>query len=85
MIFRCIPLHRHSAGAKGLCQERAYVSGIEAGNALVRSGTLQPASSFAALGPEHPVLPIRADEPQVVAGKQAAKALAPLLSFMRRS
>jgi hypothetical protein len=27
-------------GAKGLCQERAYVSGIEAANALARNGLL---------------------------------------------
>lgn len=82
-------------GAKGLCQERAYVSGLEAGNALLRSGAMQAATAVApwggaaasgsgALYPEHPVLPIRPDEPQVVAGKAAAKALAPLLTFMRR-
>lgn len=97
-------------GAKGLCQERAYVSGLETGNALLRTGALQPSTAVAARGGgsdggggeefrssslldlmprvpsyrEHKVLPIRPDEPQVVAGKAAAKALAPLTSFMRR-
>ena len=32
-------------GAKGLCQERAYVSGIEAANALARSGVLAQAAA----------------------------------------
>jgi len=44
-------------GAKGLCQERAFVSGFEAANALLRdtvSSTFKP----------HPVLPVREDEPQ---------------------
>lgn len=74
-------------GAKGLCQERAYVSGLEAGNALLRSGALQGSTAVAAWGGaqagggagEHPVLPIRPDEPQVVAGKQAAKAAAAII------
>jgi len=55
-------------GAKGLCQERAYVSGVQAANALARGG---------ALGVEHtrirPVIPVRDDEPQVVAGRAVNK------------
>lgn len=43
-------------GAKGLCQERAYVSGLEAANALLRD------SGVAA--PPHTVLPVREDEVQ---------------------
>merc|ERR1712087_630268 len=52
-------------GAKGLCQERAYVSGLEAANALARSGVLGTKH-----GREHVVIPIRKDEPQVRAGRQ---------------
>jgi uncharacterized protein with NAD-binding domain and iron-sulfur cluster len=43
-------------GAKGLCQERAFVSGLEAANALLRD-TVDEYKS-------HPVLPVREDEPQ---------------------
>ena len=58
-------------GAKGLCQERAYVCGLEAGNSLLKrkivSGTRQ-SQPF-----QHPVIPIRADEPQVVFGRTINK------------
>mmetsp|Transcript_35297 Transcript_35297/g.82467 ORF Transcript_35297/g.82467 Transcript_35297/m.82467 type:complete len:595 (+) Transcript_35297:65-1849(+) len=60
-------------GAKGLCQERAYVSGLEAANALARSGVL------GANKKEHQVLAIRADQPQVVAARAANKNLMLLL------
>jgi len=50
-------------GAKGLCQERAYVCGLEAGNSLIRRGIVNSAA------PSHPILPIRADEPHVVLGR----------------
>lgn len=53
-------------GAKGLCQERAYVSGIEAANALVRANVLGTARNRK----QHPVIPIREDEPQVKVGRQ---------------
>jgi uncharacterized protein with NAD-binding domain and iron-sulfur cluster len=49
-------------GAKGLCQERAFVTGIEAANELVFK-TFGKAASEAK---KHPVIPIRADELQVV-------------------
>ena len=62
-------------GAKGLCQERAYVSGLEAANALARSGALG-----VGLGRQHPVIPIRDDEPQVVAGRAVNKQLQDLLN-----
>jgi len=52
-------------GAKGLCQERAYVTGLEAANALARSGSLGKIHSKI-----HPVIPIREDEPQVKLGQQ---------------
>jgi uncharacterized protein with NAD-binding domain and iron-sulfur cluster len=42
-------------GAKGLCQERAFVSGFEAANSLLRSAS----SEFN----PHPVLAVREDEP----------------------
>lgn len=51
-------------GAKGLCQERAYVSGLEAANALARTSQLKGNTR------QHPVIPIRDDEPQVVLGRQ---------------
>jgi len=46
-------------GAKGLCQERAYVSGIEAGNALLRGAAATAEDGEACA---HPVLPVREDE-----------------------
>ncbi|KAA8497385.1 15-cis-phytoene desaturase, chloroplastic/chromoplastic [Porphyridium purpureum] len=63
-------------GAKGLCQERAYVSGLHAANVL-GSEALEKASS----GPlaAHTVLPVRADEPQVQLGRLANSALMRLL------
>lgn len=54
-------------GAKGLCQERAYVCGLEAGNSLIRRQIVHGG------GHSHPVLPIRADEPQVVLGRALNK------------
>ena len=59
-------------GAKGLCQERALVSGYEAANSLLRDGTLLRGSAVRT----HPVLPVRPDEPQVEAGRAAARAAA---------
>jgi len=53
-------------GSKGLCQERAFVSGLEAANALARRGTLGADKRR-----EHPVIAIREDEPQVQAGRAA--------------
>lgn len=47
-------------GAKGLCQERAYVSGLEAANALLRSSDVATK--------KHQVLAVREDEPQFKAG-----------------
>ena len=54
-------------GAKGLCQERAYVCGLEAGNSLLRRGIVSGADLPGTR--QHPVIPIRADEPQVVLGR----------------
>lgn len=51
-------------GAKGLCQERAYVSGFEAANSLLRSTLVNDAESFR----ETEVLPCREDEAQFKAG-----------------
>ena len=60
-------------GAKGLCQERAYVSGLEAANSLIRR---QIVSGSTASGPRpHAVLPIRADEPQVQLSRSLNAAL----------
>ena len=54
-------------GAKGLCQERAYVCGLEAGNSLLRRNIVQGANQSNAK--QHPVIPIRADEPHIVLGR----------------
>lgn len=56
-------------GAKGLCQERAYVSGLEAANSLARRGKLQGVSK------EHEVLKVREDETQYVVGSRVNKAV----------
>ena len=58
-------------GAKGLCQERAYVCGLEAGNSLLRREIISGTTPSQAL--PHPVIPIRADEPQVVLGRTINK------------
>ena len=65
-------------GAKGLCQERAYVSGLEAGNALLRAGVAGAGGSRQ----QHTVVPVRPDEPQVVAGRAAAAAAAGLATAL---
>jgi len=52
-------------GAKGLCQERAFVSGIEAANALLRD-TNRKNEDYK----KHPVLPVREDEPQFTAAAE---------------
>ena len=55
-------------GAKGLCQERAYVCGLEAANSLLRRGVVRGMGSG-----EHRVIPVRPDEPQVVLGRALNK------------
>jgi hypothetical protein len=54
-------------GAKGLCQERAYVCGLEAGNSLIRLNIVKGSNQSKII--QHLVFPIRADEPQVVLGR----------------
>lgn len=66
-----VRLGEREHGAKGLCQERAFVTGLEAGNSLVRRGLVG-----AGFQREHPILSIREDEPQVKLGREAAKAFA---------
>ena len=58
-------------GAKGLCQERAYVCGLEAGNSLLKRKIVSGTTQSQPL--QHPVIPIRADEPQVVLGRTINK------------
>ena len=63
-------------GAKGLCQERAYVSGLEAANELGRNALrVCDANAKKAALREHVVIPVRADETQVVVGRAANKAV----------
>lgn len=64
-------------GAKGLCQERAYVSGIEAANSLASSGALGASMQ------QKPVLSIREDEPQVVLGRALNKRVMQVLRSFR--
>lgn len=59
-------------GAKGLCQERALVSGLEAANLLARRGVLGASK-------EHDVIPVRDDELQVQLGRAANKTVAQVL------
>ena len=49
-------------GAKGLCQERAYVSGIEAANSLLKSTETAISTDY------HQVLAVREDEMQFKLG-----------------
>ena len=66
--------------AKGLCQIRAYVCGLEAANALLRSGVAR--GPDAATRQEHPVCPIRPEEPLVLLGRAINKlVLDPLEAF----
>uniref|UniRef100_A0A7S0DH89 Amine oxidase domain-containing protein n=1 Tax=Amorphochlora amoebiformis TaxID=1561963 RepID=A0A7S0DH89_9EUKA len=60
-------------GSAGLCQERAYVAGIEAANRLIRKygGSA-----------EHPILDIEKDEPQFKALKQVAKSADNVISSL---
>jgi len=55
-------------GSKGLCQERALVSGYKAGNVLLSELGFRD-------GQKHPVIPIRDDEPQFAFGQSIAKSL----------
>jgi HAMP domain-containing protein len=73
-------------GAKGLCQERAFVSGIEAANLLARSGVLDAAANAndssqqsrrhnvnqnLQYGRQANVIPVRSDELQFQLAKTA--------------
>jgi len=69
-----VRLGERETKAKGLCQERAFISGLEAANALARSGVLGDEHTR-----QHEVLEIRDDEPQVVAGRQLNKLVGDVL------
>ena len=71
-------------GAKGLCQERAFVCGLEAANALARSGVLSSTATSSAASTLSEgtsmrkerlakVLPIRDDEIQFTVAKDINK------------
>lgn len=61
-------------GAKGLCQERALVTGLEAANSLARRGILDKCVR------EHTVIPVRDDELQVQVARSVNRTAARLLS-----
>ena len=64
-------------GSKGLCQERAFVSGLEAANALSRSGALSSSQSVSGGEKRREklanVIPIRDDEVQYTVAKDVNK------------
>lgn len=64
-------------GSKGLCQERAFVSGLEAANALSRSGALSSSQSLSGGEKRREklanVIPIRDDEIQYTVAKDVNK------------
>eukprot|EP01035_Chromulina_nebulosa_P017252 gene17252-22782_t len=64
-----VKLGFYEHGSKGLCQERAYVTGIEAANALARSGSLGVKRKYKRIE----VLPVRQDEIQVKLGRDINK------------
>jgi hypothetical protein len=86
-----VKLGAREHGAKGLCQERAFVAGLEAANALLddlgpvaAAGPAKDAGRPRHAGKRHRVLPVRPDEPQVVAGWAAARRLPKALRFWVR-
>ena len=56
-------------GSKGLCQERAYVAGLQAANSLIE------AEADERPGVPHTVLQVRDDEPQVKLGREVNRKL----------
>ena len=66
-----VRMEEREFGAKGLCQERAYVCGLEAGNSLLQRKIVAGTRQSQPL--QHPVIPIRPDEPQVVLGRSINK------------
>jgi len=63
-----VRMEEREHGAKGLCQERAYVSGMEAANVLKEKGIVEGKD-----GKEFKVVPVREDEPQVKAVRAVNK------------
>ncbi len=69
--------NRGEHGAKGLCQERAYVSGLVAANRIL----LQFTDRLPLFRKLPKILPIRMDEPQVTLGRKLNKQVA---GFVKR-
>eukprot|EP00457_Paulinella_chromatophora_P002525 gb/GEZN01002530.1/.p1 GENE.gb/GEZN01002530.1/~~gb/GEZN01002530.1/.p1 ORF type:complete len:669 (-),score=116.29 gb/GEZN01002530.1/:444-2324(-) len=63
-----VQMGKRETKAKGLCQERAFISGLEAANALSSQGLLR-ARTASGPPPQVKVLQIRGDEPQVMIGR----------------
>ncbi|GBF89848.1 amine oxidase [Raphidocelis subcapitata] len=70
----CVAQGPGTHGAKGLSQEKAYATGLQAGNAAARLLGLAPAAR---------VLPVQPDEPHVAAAKEAARARVVLSRALR--
>mmetsp|Transcript_43754 Transcript_43754/g.137382 ORF Transcript_43754/g.137382 Transcript_43754/m.137382 type:complete len:490 (-) Transcript_43754:371-1840(-) len=64
-----VRMGKREHGAKGLCQERAFVSGLQAANALVEDRILKGVTR------RHQVIPVRDDELQVYLGRAANRVL----------
>mmetsp|Transcript_17360 Transcript_17360/g.41115 ORF Transcript_17360/g.41115 Transcript_17360/m.41115 type:complete len:388 (+) Transcript_17360:1-1164(+) len=69
-----VRLGEREHGSKGLCQERALVTGLEAANSLARRGILGARAVR-----EHEVIPVRDDELQVQVGRAANSTVSKLL------
>lgn len=67
-------------GAKGLCQERAFVSGIFAANKLSEKLTQPTAESPAVIVKQASIIPVRKDEPQVRLGRRLNRRISRLLN-----
>ena len=75
-----VRMEEREFGAKGLCQERAYVCGLEAGNSLLQRKIVAGTRQSQPL--QHPVIPIRPDEPQVVLGRSINKLVMDQLNLL---
>ena len=76
----CRNFKREEHGAKGLCQERAYVSGIFAANKLSEKLAQPSSESPAAKVKRATIIPVRDDEPQVRLGRRLNRRISRLFN-----